>query len=256
MAFYRSSRNKLTLADLKSKLADLSALIDLVKISISALHSGTSIKERIAFYRSTGVQILLSGTIFEACYLRNELDLFYKFIYDNEIDAVEISSSIIQIENEKKGEIIHRLASDFRVISELGYKQNSAVASSQIWNSFLLSDLEAGAWKIILEGGEVGKSYIFDENGIPWESRINAIAAKTGIQNLIWETPHPDQQLWFVKKFGQGVNLANIQAGELTRLESLRLGLHSETFFHEIPKELLQGITKTIDPLYNYDPQI
>jgi len=202
------------------------------------------------------VQILLSGTVFEACYLRNELDLFYKFIYDNEFDAVEISSSIIQIENEKKGEIIHRLASDFRVISELGYKQNSALASSEIWNSFLLSDLQAGAWKIILEGGEAGKSYIFDEYGQPRENRINAIAAKTGIQNLIWETPHPDQQLWFVKKFGPGVNLANIHPGELTRLESIRLGLHSETFFHEIPQKLLQGMTKTIDPLHDYDPQI
>ena len=43
---------------------------------------------------------------------------------------------------------------------------------------------------------------------------------------------------------------------ELTRLESLRLGLHSETFFNEIPQELHQGMTKAIDPFYDYDPMM
>ena len=78
----------------------------------------------------------------------------------------------------------------------------------------------------------------------------------TDIENLIWETSDFDQQLWFVMKYGVGVNLANIRPEELTRLESLRLGLHSETFFNEIPQELHQGMTKAIDPFYDYDPMM
>jgi phosphosulfolactate synthase len=244
------------LAEIERQISESSNLIDLVKISISALHSKTLIKERLAVYKKAGISVLMSGTLFEACYLRDELDLFYKFIYENEFAAIEISESIIQIENEKKGEIIHRLADDFKVISELGYKQNSVLTSSILWNSYLRSDLEAGAWKILLEGGETGKSYIFDSHGFPRESRINSIASKTDIENLIWETSDFDQQLWFVLKYGVGVNLANIRPEELTRLESLRLGLHSETFFNEIPQELHQGLTKAVDPFYDYDPMM
>ncbi len=243
-------------AEIERQIAEVSNFIDHVKISISALHARTPIKERLAIYKKSGINVLMSGTLFEACYLRNELDLFRNFINENEFDAVEISESIIQIENEKKGEIIHSLAGDFKVISELGYKQNNVLGSSEVWNSFLRSDLEAGAWKIMLEGGEAGKSYIFDSHGLPRERRINSIAAMTDIENLIWETSHYDQQQWFVKRFGSGVNLANIRPEELTRLESLRLGLDSETFFNEIPQGLQQRMTKAIDPYYDYDPMM
>jgi phosphosulfolactate synthase len=37
------------------------------------------------------------------------------------------------------------------------------------------------------------------------------------------------QQVWFLKRFGREVNLGNIAADDVLSLETLRLGLRSDT---------------------------
>ena len=45
-------------------------------------------------------------------------------------------------------------------------------------------------------------------------------------ESVIWDG---DQQVWFVRRFGPEVNLSNVPAGEVLALETLRLGLRSDT---------------------------
>ena len=46
---------------------------------------------------------------------------------------------------------------------------------------------------------------------------------------LIFEAPRKEQQVWFLKRFGREVNLGNIAPGDVLSLETLRLGLRSDT---------------------------
>jgi phosphosulfolactate synthase len=50
-------------------------------------------------------------------------------------------------------------------------------------------------------------------------------------EKIIWEAPIKSQQVYFIKQFGANVNLGNIAPNEVIALESLRLGLRSDTFF-------------------------
>ena len=54
---------------------------------------------------------------------------------------------------------------------------------------------------------------------------------------LVFEAPRSDQQAWFVNHYGSDVNLGNVPPHEVVSLESLRLGLRSDTLatFHGIP---------------------
>ncbi|HWI70832.1 MAG TPA: phosphosulfolactate synthase [Baekduia sp.] len=46
---------------------------------------------------------------------------------------------------------------------------------------------------------------------------------------MIFEAPQRVQQVWFLKRFGLEVNLGNIAPGDVLSLETLRLGLRSDT---------------------------
>ena len=46
---------------------------------------------------------------------------------------------------------------------------------------------------------------------------------------LIFEAPLKEQQVWFLRFFGMECNLGNVAPGDVLSLETLRLGLRSET---------------------------
>lgn len=48
-------------------------------------------------------------------------------------------------------------------------------------------------------------------------------------QSLLFEAPQKQQQVWFIEQFGPNVNLGNIAPDEVIPLETLRLGLRSDT---------------------------
>ena len=47
--------------------------------------------------------------------------------------------------------------------------------------------------------------------------------------DLLFEAPQKSQQAWFIRHFGREVNLGNIPPEEVIPLETLRLGLRSDT---------------------------
>ena len=49
------------------------------------------------------------------------------------------------------------------------------------------------------------------------------------LADLLFEAPQKVQQAWFIRHFGRDVNLGNIPPEEVISLETLRLGLRSDT---------------------------
>jgi phosphosulfolactate synthase len=58
---------------------------------------------------------------------------------------------------------------------------------------------------------------------------IDEIAHRVDVDELLFEAPRKEQQVWFIKRFGREVNLGNIAPDEVLSLETLRLGLRADT---------------------------
>ena len=93
----------------------------------------------------------------------------------------------------------------------------------------MLQELEAGAWKVIAEGRESGSAGIFRPSGEVREGLIDEIVHGVDPGRILFDAPRKEQQVWFVRRFGADVNLGNIAPGEVLPLETLRLGLRSDT---------------------------
>ena len=91
-------------------------------------------------------------------------------------------------------------------------------------------ELKAGSSLIIVEAREGGKNIgIFDKSGNAKEDEIDVIVDRIDNKKILWEAPNKDQQVFFILKFGNTVNLGNVSSDDITSLETLRRGLRGDT---------------------------
>ncbi len=138
---------------------------------------------------------------------------------------------------QQKCEYIEVLSKDFKVLSEVGSKEEGVLISPNKWIKMMSAELKAGAWKVIAEARESGTVGIYRPSGHAHTMLVNKITNKIKPENILWEAPKKDQQIWFLKQFGPNVNLGNIAPEELIPLETLRLGLRGDTFFEYLPNK-------------------
>ena len=91
------------------------------------------------------------------------------------------------------------------------------------------AELEAGAWKVLAEAREAGNAGIYRPDGEIRMGLIDEIAHAVPFERLLFEAPRKAQQVWFLRRFGPAVNLGNIAPSDALSLETLRLGLRSDT---------------------------
>jgi len=139
---------------------------------------------------------------------------------------------------ERKLEMIELLARDFRVLSEVGSKDAEAVFAPYQWVAWIKEELEAGAAKVITEAREGGTAGIFRGSGEVRSGLIDEIVHEVPLDNLLFEAPQKDQQAWFIRHLGPEVNLGNIPPEEVIPLETLRLGLRSDTMADLLLRDL------------------
>ena len=58
---------------------------------------------------------------------------------------------------------------------------------------------------------------------------IDEIVHAVAPDELLFEAPQKDQQVWLVRRFGANVNLGNIPPDDVLSLETIRLGLRFDT---------------------------
>ena len=91
-------------------------------------------------------------------------------------------------------------------------------------------EINAGSSLIIVEAREGGKNIgIFDKSGNAKEDEIDVIVDEIDNKRILWEAPNKDQQVFFILKFGNTVNLGNVSTDDITSLETLRRGLRGDT---------------------------
>ncbi|MDX1640579.1 MAG: phosphosulfolactate synthase [Balneolaceae bacterium] len=204
---------------------------DIVKLGWGTSLVTQNLKQKLDVYKSYDIPVYFGGTLFEAYVLRNELEKYVQLLQDYNIEYLEISNGTIWLSEKRKNDIIKELSKDFTVLSEVGSKNPDDIIPPYKWVKMIESELEAGAWKVICEARESGTVGVFRPNGEIRSGLIDEIADQISIEHLLFEAPNKDQQVWFIRKFGSNVNLGNIQPAEVISVETLRLGLRSDTLF-------------------------
>jgi len=213
---------------------------DYVKLGFGTSLITPGFEKKIALYKKAGVIPYFGGTLFEAFIVRNMFNEFVDFLDKNDVNMVEVSDGSYDIEHKRKLEYINKLAKKYTVISEVGSKKKDVIYSPEEWVAMMRSELLAGSVKVIAEARESGTTGIYNEDGSINSTIIDGIAEHVKLENVIWEAPLKSQQAWFIKNFGENVNLGNIAPNEIIPLESLRLGLRGDTFFQFLPDEMKQ----------------
>ncbi len=165
-------------------------------------------------------------------------DEYQSFIDKYHLEAAEVSDGSIEIKHDKKCEYISKLAKNYTVLSEVGSKEDGVIIHPGMWIKMMNKELEAGSWKVIAEARESGTVGIYRSSGHAHTTLVNKITSNVKQENIIWEAPKKDQQVWWIKQLGANVNLGNIAPEEALSLETLRLGLRGDTFFTFLPKEV------------------
>ena len=210
-------------------------LIDAVKFGWGTSLVTKDIERKIAILREHKIDYLFGGTLLEVAFSQGKLDEFQGFVSKHECPIIEVSDGTIPMTREEKCELIKRFAGDHTVWSEVGYKdqQQSLDLPPSKWVEFMRASLEAGASMVLTEARESGTSGICRSDG---EVRFGLIedilASNIDLDQIMFESPNKSLQTYFIKRVGTNVNLANIAFSDVVGLETLRLGLRSDTLAH------------------------
>lgn len=216
-------------------------LTDLVKFGFGTSYVTKDLQKKLDLYKAAGIKTYFGGTLFEAFIARGMFDDYRRLLDKFGMETCEVSDGSIELPQEKKCEYISDLAKDFRVLSEVGSKEEGIFISPNKWISMMETELSAGSWKVIAEARESGNVGIYRPNGTAHVSLVNRIIAKIKPEDILWEAPKKAQQVWFIKQFGANVNLGNIAFNEVIPLECLRLGLRGDTFFDYLPEAMVSA---------------
>lgn len=199
----------------------------------SIVHEQDIIKDKVAMYKSHNITPYTGGTLFELAYMNDKLEEFFQEAHDLGFEAIEVSDGSTTISHDKKLECIESAKKDgFEVLSEVGKKDPGLDKELSLDEriEYMQNELEAGSSLIIVEAREGGKNIgIYDKAGNAKEDEIDYILDNFDGNKILWEAPNKDQQLFFILKLGNDVNLGNVSTDDITSLETLRRGLRGDT---------------------------
>jgi phosphosulfolactate synthase len=219
----------LSVADVDGLIEVAGEFVDLVKLGWGTAVATGNLQAKLARYRDQGIPVVLGGTLTELAIAQSRLDRLIEWLHELGLGHIEISDGTITLEHERKLELIERLSSEFVVLSEVGSKDDTRIMAPFRWVEQIESELAAGAWKVIAEARESGTVGIFRHDGEVRMGLIDEIAHAVSPDKILFEAPRKDQQVWFVRRFGPDVNLGNVTPEDVLSLETIRLGLRSDT---------------------------
>jgi phosphosulfolactate synthase len=219
----------LSVAEVEGLLEVAGEFVDLIKLGWGTALPTGNLSDKLDCYRRHGIPVVLGGTLTELALAQDRLEQLIDWIRELGLQHVEVSDGTITMPHERKLELIERLSQEFVVLSEVGSKDDTRIMAPYRWVELIEQELGAGAWKVIAEARESGNVGIFRHDGEVRMGLIDEIVHAVAPERILFEAPRKDQQVWFVRRFGANVNLGNIVPGDVLSLETIRLGLRSDT---------------------------
>ncbi len=219
----------LSLAEAAGLLEVTGSIVDVVKLGWGTALVSANLKPKLELYAEHGIPVVLGGTLTELAIRQGRIEGLIAWLRELGLRHVEVSDGTIAVEQEVKRELIQRLSGEFTVLAEVGSKDADFIMAPYVWVEQIERDLDAGAWKVIAEARESGNAGIYRATGEVRTGLIDEIVHAIEPERLIFEAPRREQQVWLLKRFGTECNLGNIAPSDVLSLETLRLGLRSDT---------------------------
>lgn len=219
----------LSVAAVDGLIETVGGAVDIVKLGWGTALVTANLREKIARYEAHGIPVVLGGTLTELAIRQGRVREMAAWLHELGLRHVEISDGTIELEARVKHELIGTLAKEFTVLSEVGSKDADTIMAPYVWVEQMEADLEAGAWKVIAEGRESGTAGIARADGEIRTGLVDEIVHAIEPGRIIFDAPRHSQQVWFLRYLGGEANLGNIAADDVLSLETLRLGLRSDT---------------------------
>lgn len=220
----------LSLAEVDGLMEVAGNAVDLVKLGWGTALVTGNLRPKLARYAAHQIPVVLGGTLTELAIGQGRVDGLVAYLRDLGIGLVEVSDGTISLSHEEKCALIARLVEEgFTVLSEVGSKDAAEIMAPYRWVELIEAELAAGAWKVIAEGREAGTAGLYRDSGEVRMGLVDEIAHHVDPGRMIFDAPQSAQQVWFVKRFGPEISLGNIAPEDVLNLETLRLGLRSDT---------------------------
>jgi phosphosulfolactate synthase len=219
----------LSVAEVAGLLEVAGDIVDVVKLGWGTALVSANLKPKLELYAARGIPVVLGGTLTELAIRQGRVEGLVAWLRELGLRHVEVSDGTITVEQGVKRDLIQRLAGEFTVLAEVGSKDTDFIMAPYVWVEQIERDLDAGAWKVIAEARESGTAGIYRASGEVRTGLIDEIVHAIEPERLIFEAPLREQQVWLLKRFGTECNLGNIAPADALSLETLRLGLRSDT---------------------------
>ncbi len=219
----------LSVAALDGLLEVVGDAVDVVKLGWGTALVTGNLEPKLKRYAAHGIPVVLGGTLTEVAIRQGRVDGLIAWLRELGLRHVEISDGTIELAAQLKRELIERLSKEFIVFAEVGSKDADFIMAPYVWVEQIERDLDAGAWKVIAEARESGTAGIYRANGEVRTGLIDEIVHSVDQDRLIFDAPLQSQQVWLLKRFGTECSLGNIAPDDVLSLETLRLGLRSDT---------------------------
>jgi phosphosulfolactate synthase len=219
----------LSVAEVDGLLEVVGPSVDIVKLGWGTALVSDNLNAKLARYAAHDIPVVLGGTLTEIAIRQGRIEGLIAWLRELGLRHVEVSDGTIELAADVKRELIETLSREFTVFAEVGSKDVEFIMAPYVWVEQIERDLEAGAWKVIAEARESGTAGIYRADGEPRTGLIEEIAHSIDTDRVIFDAPLHRQQVWLLRHFGTECNLGNIAPADVVSLETLRLGLRSDT---------------------------
>ena len=134
----------LSLRQAEDFLSTNNSLTDILKLGFGTSLLTKNVKEKIKLYQSEDLLVYAGGTLFEAFIVRNQFDDYCKTIDKLGINMIEVSDGSMDLNHDLKCEYIHKLSKNYKVVSEVGSKNENVQVKKNDWIKWMKSELQAG----------------------------------------------------------------------------------------------------------------
>ena len=167
----------LSLAEVDGLMEVAGSAVDIVKLGFGTAAATENLEAKLDRWRAHGVPVVLGGTLTEIAILQGRVDEYVAWVRSLGLDLIEVSDGSITLDHGDKTALIRRLVGEgFKVMSEVGSKDNAEIMAPYRWVEQIQAELEAGAWKVICEGRETGTAGIARPDGELRQGLIDEIA--------------------------------------------------------------------------------
>lgn len=219
----------------KAYIESLSSYIQVIKLGWTtwSLFKDVELRNKLLTAEKHDIPVCLGGTLFEISYRQGKYPDLLKFLQDMNIRTIEIASGFAVDVSELPGAIELAKKANLKVMVEVGYKDQEKDDALSIEErvAHVCSARNFGADYVILEAREIGQGYsVFKKDTSSNTALIQSILQEMPLEQIVFEAPNRDNQINLVNALGPNVNMGNLPFEEIPRVETIRRGLHADTY--------------------------